>query len=504
MNLLQKQGSLNSIILYFGIALGFFNSVVLFQHYLSLQEIGFFGLLVSLTTLYAQLASLGLNNIILRYFPYFSTHDKKHQGFITFVAGFTILSFLIFTLLFVGFKSSILDFYKEKQEASLLVRFYYFLIPVAFFTLVYNILESLARAIFQNVLSAFLREVLLRSFTTLALLLIMVQMADYHDFLNIYLLANVFITLILAVSVYQSRQFGWSRPSDEVKGNVRSMLSFGIFSVLSGGSFALIQYLDIIMLSALTEQSLVYVGVYTTLFGIAVVINLPAKALNRTSYQIISNAWKENEFAKIARIYEKTSVVQSLLGCLLLAGLLVNWHNLVFLLHKPEYHDYFWVFVMVGLAGLVDITGGLNSHIISSSVHYKFVTLSLVIAVAVCAALNILLIPQIGIFGAALAYLLTMTGLNFTYWLFIKLKFGFQPFGRSHLRIFLISGIAFLAGWLLPYLFNFWIDVAVRSLLTGSIYLILAYRMAISEDINQFVDQIWQKLKQFTLHKTNS
>lgn len=504
MNLLQKQGSFNSIILYFGVVLGFLNSVFLFQHYLSLQEIGFFGLLISLTTLYAQIASLGFNNIILRYFPYFSTADKKHQGFISFVLLFTLLSFLIFTLLFVIFKTPILDFYRQKQEADLLVRFYYYLIPVAFFTLVYSILESLARAVFHNVLSAFLREVLLRVFTTMAVLLMVVRWADYSDFLGIYLSANILITLILAYSIYQSKQFGIAPLSEEVRKSARSMMSFGLFSVLSGGSFALIQYLDIIMLSALTKESLIYVGIYTTLFGIAVVINLPAKALNRTSYQIISNAWKDQDLAKIDRIYQKTSIVQSLIGCLLLVGLIVNWHNLVYLLHKPEYHDYFWVFVMVGLAAVVDITGGLNSHIINSSSHYKFITFTLTLAAAACAGLNLILIPEIGVFGAALAYLLTMSALNFSYWLFIKLKFGFQPFGPSHLFILLISGMALLAGWFLPPWFNFWLDVPLRSILTAAIYLTLAYRLRISEDINLFIDVILQKLKQYLRIKTNA
>ncbi len=493
MNLLQKQGFYNSIILYCGIALGFFNSIILFQRNLTLEEIGFFGLLISLTGLFAQVSSLGFSNIILRYFPYYQTPDKTHQGFITFVTLCCGLSFTAFTLLLLAFRSPIIQFYQEKKEAFLLVKYYYYLIPISFFTLVYSILEGLSRAVFHNVLSAFLREVLLRAFTSIGVLLIVFKLANYQNFIAIYLIANVVITLILWYSIYKGAHFKFSLFSAALKEKFRPMVNFGLFSVLSGGSFALIQYLDIIMLSALSKESLADVGIYTTLFAIAVVISMPAKALNRTSYQIISNAFKDADFDKISRIYQKTSVVQSLIGSLLLICLIVNWQNITLLLHKPEYADHFLVFLLVGLAFLADITGGLNGHIISSSPNYKIITYTLIIGVLVCGILNFLLIPTMGILGAALAYLLTMFGLNFTYWLYIKIKFSLQPFGKSHLLIVGVSAIALLIGYLIPNFPNFFIDVLVRSGVVIFSYTVLAYLLHISVDINELIDKLRQK-----------
>lgn len=494
MTLLQRQGFYNSIILYCGIALGFFNSIILFQRNLTLEEIGFFGLLISLAGLFAQISSLGFSNIILRYFPYYQNTDKTHQGFITFVTLFCGLSFTVFTLLLLAFKSPIIQFYQEKKEAFLLVKYFYYLIPISFFTLIYSILESLSRAVFHNVLSAFLKEVLLRVFTSIGILLIVFKLANYNDFIAIYLIANVVITLILFYSIYKGAHFKFSVLSIALKEKLRPMINFGLFSVLSGGSFALIQYLDIIMLSALSKESLTDVGIYTTLFAIAVVISLPAKALNRTSYQIISNAFKDADFNKIGRIYQKTSVVQSLLGCLLLICLIVNWQNIIFLLHKPEYSNHFLVFLLVGLAFLADITGGLNGHIISSSPNYKVITYTLIIGVLLCGILNFLLIPTMGILGAALAYLLTMFGLNFTYWLYIKVKFSLQPFGKSHLLIVGVSAITLFMGLLIPIFPNMLIDILIRSCVVVVSYTVLAYLLHISTDINELIDQLRQKL----------
>jgi O-antigen/teichoic acid export membrane protein len=108
MNLLQKQGFFNSIILYIGTALGFFNLIILFQRYLSIEEIGFFQLLIAISMLYSQLASVGISNVILRYYPYHKTTDRKHGGFVSFIFVFGLTSFIVFTILFILFKTPII------------------------------------------------------------------------------------------------------------------------------------------------------------------------------------------------------------------------------------------------------------------------------------------------------------------------------------------------------------------------------------------------------------
>jgi O-antigen/teichoic acid export membrane protein len=484
MNLLQKQGFYNSIILYTGTALGFINLIFLFQRYLSIEQIGLFNLLIAISGIYAQLASAGSSNIILRYFPYFR---EKNEGFVSFVAMLCIAAFAILTLLFVAFRSPIIHYYEQKPGSSLLVQYYNYIIPLSFFTLVYLVLESLARAVFKNVLSAFLKEILLRLFTLAAVILVALKMLHYDGFMTIYLWGNAVIALILLLSIWKEEHFKLKRLSPSVSEKRGELMSYGMFALLSGSTVVLIQNIDVFMLSALTNDAAV--GYYSTFFSLAIVINLPARALSRTSYQIISNAWQENDMAKIGKIYHKTSVVQCLLGCLLLVGLIVNRENIVLLLHKPGYNQYFDVFIIVGVAFLVDITGGLNSHIISSSKYYRLITLLLSLAVLLCGALNWVLIPKIGMAGAAIAYLLTMFLLNFSYWLFIKIKFKLQPFDRSFLIVFVIASISLAIGLYIPKLNNFIIDMGVRSLVVGLVYAILAYWFKISEDINQVFDK---------------
>jgi O-antigen/teichoic acid export membrane protein len=494
MNLLQKQGFYNSLILYAGTALGFFNLIVLFQRILTLEEIGFFTIMNTVALLYAQMASVGINNIILKFFPYYRTEDKKHGGFVVFVILWCALNFCLASVVFFLFKSTIIAHYQGNPGSVLLIRYFYLLAPLSLLTMVYTVIESMAITIFKNVLSSFLREVLLRLFTTAGILLIAAHLINYHHFLNLYFAGNAVVIIVLWYSLFKNRQFKLSKPSARLLRQRNEFLQYGFFTLLSSTSFVLIQNLDIISLSAITED-LKLVGIYSAFFSIAVVISLPAKALSRTSVQILSQAWASDDLQKIDKIYFKTSVVQMLFGCLLFVGLIVNHHFIIMLLHKPEYVNYFDVFIVVGLGFLADMTGGVNGYIINLSRYYRFTTYFIVASVIFCGVLNWILIPRIGMMGAAIAYALSMFVLNLMYWLYVKIKFKLQPFGRVHIVIFFLSTAALLAGLFVPSIANIWIDMIVRSVLVLTIFIVFTYLFKISEDINILVDRILPRKK---------
>jgi O-antigen/teichoic acid export membrane protein len=493
MNLLKKQGFYNSITLYVGTALGFLNLIILFQRNLKLEEIGYFSLLIALSLIYTQLSLVGFSSVITRYLPFYRSDDKQHGGFSTFTFLVPLLGFVIVTIGFVGLKEIILDFYQKDKGASLLNKYYYYVIPVAFFNMLFTLQETFARASFHTIFPTFLREVMLKLSTTLAIILIAFSLIKFEGFITIYVLSNFLMLILLSWYLQKISSYKFSPLSSSVKSQSKVMLKYGLYSTLAGGSVTLIQSLDIIFIKFFISEEMV--GVYSTFFAMALVISLPSKALNTTSYQIITEAWKDNDLKKIGKIYHKTSLVQFMIGCLLLVGLIVNWQNVLILLHKPVYSTYFSVFVIVGLAFLADITGGLNGAIISFSKHYKNVMYFLLLAVILCIILNVLLIPVYKLQGAAMAYLLTMIALNFSYWMYNKLKFNLQPFNGAFLKVILVSLISLLLGIFLPQINFFLFDIIIRSTLVALVFTGLSYRLKISLDINEFIDQIIAKLR---------
>ena len=185
MNLLQNQDFFNSITLYLGVFLGFFNSIILFQRYLTLEEIGYFTLLIYIPLIYTQVSSLGFSSVITRYFPFYKTNDKVHGGFPSFVFLVISAGFLIVTLGFFFFKEVIFSFYADKEDLSLMSKYYYYIIPVSFFSLVFLVQQTLALTAYKSVFPTFLREVMIKIFTSVGVLMIVFKWIDFQGFFKL-------------------------------------------------------------------------------------------------------------------------------------------------------------------------------------------------------------------------------------------------------------------------------------------------------------------------------
>jgi O-antigen/teichoic acid export membrane protein len=184
MNLLKKQGFYNSITLYVGTVLGFLNLIILFQRYLQIEEIGYFSLLIAISLLYTQLSLLGFGSVITRYFPFYRSDDKKHGGFATLTFLFSLIGFTIITIGFIGLKQLIIGLHQEDKGSSLLNQYYYYIIPVALFTMLFSIQETFARTTFHNIFPAFLREVFLKLSTTVGIILIGFNILNFEGFIT--------------------------------------------------------------------------------------------------------------------------------------------------------------------------------------------------------------------------------------------------------------------------------------------------------------------------------
>ena len=74
-----RQATLNALLSYLGIALGFVKVVGLYPKVLQTDEFGLTRLLLSVTTMAAQIAQLGAENTIIRYFPYFRDRERARR-----------------------------------------------------------------------------------------------------------------------------------------------------------------------------------------------------------------------------------------------------------------------------------------------------------------------------------------------------------------------------------------------------------------------------------------
>lgn len=486
MGIVKSQAYKNTAISYIGIAIGYVNLVLFYPAYLTTEQIGLFQLLIGISLLYSLVASLGMPSIIARYFPFHKSEDLSHNGFVYWVALFSLAGFIVSTLLFFIFKQAIIANYINK--APLFVSYYYYLVPLTFFTIFFNLLESFGKVIYHTIYSGFLREIVLRILTTVSILFLAKGWIDFSQFIVLYILISGLISLLLFLSLVFSGKFSYRfSKTDFLKIKNKEMISYGFYMLLAGTIYVLLQKIDIIMLGSMVGLSIV--GVYSTFFNIATVITVPAKALNRITYQLIADSWKEKNMSNIAEIYSKTSILQMIAGCLLFIGILINKDNLLMMINKNEFTEQFDVFIIIGLSFLVDITGGLNGHIISTSHKYKLVTALIITTAIICIGLNYLLIPLYGGMGAALAFLITTALYNFCTWFYIKYRFKMQPFSSKHLLVLVASFICYMIGayfWKMP---NLYLDILIRSSITTLVFGFIIYYLKVSADLNEKVDR---------------
>ncbi|MGB3464850.1 MAG: polysaccharide biosynthesis C-terminal domain-containing protein, partial [Cyclobacteriaceae bacterium] len=145
-------------------------------------------------------------------------------------------------------------------------------------------------------------------------------------------------------------------------------------------------------------------------------------------------------------------------------------------------------------AKLVDMIFSVNGEIILMSRHFKFSTYSIVILSVCTILLNLALIPKYGMSGAGLASLLSIIIYNLVKMIYVKWKFGMQPFSLANIYLLLIGlTVYFVAEMAHPFdevipdlLFT---STLVTILFGGSIYL-----LRISPDINQFIHQLFKRI----------
>ena len=493
MGLVKKQAYKNTITAYAGMVVAYINTVLLFPPIIGDEKYGFYNLIISISVLYSLIASMGVPSILAKFFPFYRTEDRTHNGLLHWAAGLSLLGFISATVLYVLFKPLIVSTYAV--NSPLFVQYYYYLIPLAFFVIAFNFLEMSGRIVYKTIYSNILQTVVLRLITTGLLLMIAAGWIDFNDFVLLYIGSNGLISLLLLISLIASGNYSYRLRDKRFKGiKKKEILSFGMFTLVSSAVYVLLQKVDTLMLSAMSGDAVQ--GVYTWYFNIAMVISVPAQALSRTTYAIVADSWKSKNMENIAEVYSKTSIVQMLAGCLLFIGIFINKDNLFAIANNKDFTDpkYFNVFLVIGLGFLFDITGGLNTYIISTSHKYRLMTLFVVVASIFCISLNYLLIPIYKGLGAAISYMLTIALLNLGSWFYIKYRFKMQPFTSKHLLVIIIATASYFAGHYVPKMSNVFLDISLRSAITTAVYGLLTYNFKISEDVNDKIDKTLAKV----------
>ncbi len=496
MGIIQRQTLQSSAFSYLGIVVGFVSQAVLAPNLLTKDQVGLIGLLPPLALLLAQFANLGINNAGGRFFPYFRDASRQHNGYLLLAFGITAIGLLACAVGLVLYRPVAVA--ENSAKSALFVDYYYWLLPLTVVLISFYILDNYAKLLFATVYGTFLVNVVLRLGVLLALGLYGLKIIDFQGFMLVWLAAYALPTVLMGVYVWRKHGL-WLRPEFlHVPPALRfDMVRYAGLTIVSGLSSQLIWTIDKAMLNS--SAGLGDTGIYSTAAYFASVIALPATALYKVAGIVVAEAWKNNDLPAIAGIYQKSCLNQLLIGALVFVGIVANLPN-VFRFLPGGYEAGSIVILWLGIGKLIDMATGVNGLVLNTSRYYVWDSLFLLLTAALTVALNLWLIPNYGIMGAAIGAAIATTAYNLARTVFVWAKFGLQPFSwRNGAVVLLMLAVWVLAVW--PGypapnapVWHILTDVAGRSLGITAVFGGAVYALRLSPDAVQMANQLLRRL----------
>ncbi|MDF9798023.1 O-antigen/teichoic acid export membrane protein [Catalinimonas alkaloidigena] len=492
MGILQRQTIKSTIYIYAGVLIGFVTSALLYPKFLTESQIGVIGLLVSWSSIFAQLATLGFSGATIKFFPYFRNKEKQHQGFLFLMLLVMMAGFGLFLLIFYLIKPWMIE---DAGEESLLVEYINLLIPFTLFSLVFTLLDIYNRALYNASTGSLLNETVARLFVLFLVGLFIWDVYQFEGYVTWYVLSRGVLVLLLLAFLFWKGELSL-RPDFSLLTKERSkgMLSLSLFSLITGfGNLAIIR-IDSIMINSFYSDA--EVGIYLTTFYFGTLVLLPSRALRGIAPTMVADAFKNNNLGVVNRIYTKSTITQLVVGCFFFLGIWANIDN-VFEILPESFEAGKYVILFVGLMNILRMVGGINDVIIGYSQYYKVNTYIMLGWLALIILTNWWLLPLMGISGAALASLISVLVVNLIRFGFLYIRFGFQPYNKGHLIILFISAATYLVVFWIPAISTYILDILMRGVLITIIFTTSIYYSKTDMDINKLIDDKLKSIRDF-------
>jgi O-antigen/teichoic acid export membrane protein len=492
MGIIKRQGIKNSIVNYLGVVLGAL-SVIFIYPLIDPKDMGIMQFVIGTAVLLTPFTGWGLSLASVNFFPEVKDKAQKHHGFLFALLLITLITTSSILLLVFMFKIPISDIFGDNKKTFLDT--FPFIMAFAFCVTFSNLLQSyiinhgriVIPSIFNNILFKIAQPVLVLLFAF-----------HYISFKSIFVgLTLTYIFAVLGQIFYLfhlGEGFFWPNFTlFKDRSFIKKLLKYANFVVFVGLGGVLATRLDQIIIPPLLGFS--SVAIFSLGFFISEAIDVPRKALSSIASPLISESMKNKNYVHIKEMYQKTALLQLLIGVFLLAGVWACADALFDLMpsHNEEYRSGKYVILFLGIARLIDMATGVNSEIITYSQHYRFNLISLIGMAILNIFFNFLFIASwgfnLGIVGFALATLVTMLVFNAWKMIFIYRKIKIHPLQSGMFWVLVIGVAAWFLAWLTPS-----VSVPILSILIkGSIVTVVYWACIIYFRISDDVQGMYQK-----------
>lgn len=442
MSTIRRQSIISSLVVYFGFAIGAFNTYLFTRKGgFTPEQYGLTGMFMAVASIMYAIANLGIPSYISKFFPYYKEHlpnNKNDQLAIALIIP--TVGFLFVVVSGLAFKNILID--KVFNNSPQLLQYYYWIFPFGFGLTIFSIMEAFALQNRKAVLTNFLREVLFRLCTTaLILLTVFGVFSSFDIFVKSYAFVYALLALILIFYFISQNNFPFtfsiSRLTSRLFNKIITLCSF----VWMGGLvFTIVSFFDTIVIAAVLPNGLAYAGIFTLGQYIASIIQAPQRGVVSAAIGPLSQAWREKDYKKIDAIYHRSSINQLIFSLFIFCLILLNFKDGIKTFNlKDAFLQAETVFLFIGLTRVIDMGTGVNAQIIGTSTFWRFEFLTGLILFAISLPLYYILTRQLGIIGPAITNLIAFTIYNAIRYYFLLKRFKMQPFTLKTLYAVLLA-----------------------------------------------------------------
>ena len=482
MGIVQRQSIKQSLINYIGVGIAAISMIFIYP-----QDPDVYGLarfVIDTSYLFAPFILLGFGGVTIRFFPQFKDEKKGHSGFLFFLTSGVFIGSLLFILFSLLFKEQFYNLFADKEP--IYQAYLPYLVPlailIAFQQLFYNYSSNFKRiaipTLFQNLIKL-----------SLPILILLFIWGMITEQIIVY---GIILTFALAVTgiVLYIKWLGQLNMKPDfsllVKDRVNEIKSFATFSFFSSMGSMLAFRIDTFMITALID--LQNTGIFAISAFIANTIAIPTNAVNQIASPVVAEAMKNKDMTPIKELYKNSSLNLLVIGLLLFICIAASIEDLFSIMPKGEnLIGGVAIVLLVGASKLVDMGTSINNQIINYSKHYRFGFYAILLMAVFNIITNILLIPKYGIIGVALATLLSLSLYNIVKLIFIQWKFKMQPFSKNTVWILVVALVAYLIGVMIPASNIAVLDILIKSIVIGSVYISITYYFNLSSEFNEIL-----------------
>lgn len=277
--------------------------------------------------------------------------------------------------------------------------------------------------------------------------------------------------------------------------SLSELLLFSLPTAFAGTFTFLTSWVDRILLGLFATTA--DVGIYQALAQPALIIAIILRSLNTIFSPMIANLYQLGEFDRLEEMYKVSTKWGIYLSIPFFLFICFASQEIMVGLFGIEYASGAMPLVVLTIGQMVNVSTGAVGFILVMTGYERFWLIFSVVAFTLNVVLNVLLVPQFGLMGAAVATAIAISSLYLSGLFAAKRVVGLWPYDARYKKGMLAAALTISSLMLLQLIGieNIWLSIFVTALVATVVFVAVLWQLGLDSEDRKFLALLLQKVK---------